>query len=108
MTGSSLELEHGSRQYPLSFTQEWFCSLDQGDNGGAFGVRFVLVCPIRITGAVDIAVLQGALDDVVVRHAPPPPVVGRAPHPPSPPARPPCPVPLEVRDLPPVPGKSRD
>jgi hypothetical protein len=108
MTRSSLELEHGSKRYPLSFTQEWFCSLDQGDNGGAFGARFILVCPIRITGAVDVAVLQGALDDVVVRHELLRTLVVRDADPPYQLVRPPCPVPLEVRDLPPAPGKSRD
>jgi hypothetical protein len=68
MTESSLALDQESKRYPLSFTQEWFITLDQGDDGGAFGRRFFMVCPIRITGSVDLAVLQGALDDVVARH----------------------------------------
>jgi condensation enzyme len=108
MTESSLELEHESKRYPLSFTQEWFCSLDQGDTGGAFGLRFILVCPLRVTGTVDVAVLQGALDDVVVRHELLRTLVVRDADPPYQLVRPPCPVPLEVRDLPPVTGKSRD
>jgi condensation enzyme len=108
MTESSLELEHESKRYPLSFTQEWFCSLDRGDAGGAFGQRFILVCPIRITGSVDVAVLQGALDDVVERHELLRTLVVRDADPPYQLVRPPCPVPLEVRDLPPADGKSRD
>ncbi len=95
-------------RYPLSFTQEWFCLLDQGDAAGAFGVRFILVCPIRIAGPVDIDVLQGALDDVVARHELLRTLVVRDADPPYQLVRPPCSVPLEVRDLPPVAGKSRD
>ncbi len=107
MTQSSLELDQESKRYPLSFTQEWFCALDQGDAGGAFGLRFILVCPIRITGKVDLTVLQGALDDVVARHELLRTIVIRDADPPYQLVRPPCPVPLEVKDLP-VNGKSRD
>jgi len=108
MTESSLEPGHESKRYPLSFTQEWFCSLDQGDAGGAFGLRFIMVCPVRIAGPVDVAVLQRALDDVVARHELLRTLVVRDADPPYQLVRPPCPVPLEVRDLPPVTGKSRD
>jgi hypothetical protein len=108
MTESSLEPDHESKRYPLSFTQEWFCSLDQGDAGGAFGRRFIMVCPVRITGPVDLTVLQGALDDVVGRHELLRTLVVRDADPPYQLVRPPCPVPLEVRDLPPVTGTSRD
>jgi hypothetical protein len=95
-------------RYPLSFTQEWFLTLDQGDEGGAFGRRFLLVCPLRITGHVDLAVLQGALDDVVARHELLRTLVVRDADPPYQMVLPPCQVPLEVRDLPPDPGTSRD
>jgi len=108
MTKSSLELDPESKRYPLSFTQEWFCSLVQGDAGGAFGLRFILVCPIRVTGPVDLAVLQGALDDVVARHELLRTLVVRDTDPPYQLVCPPCSVPLEVKDLPPVTGKSRD
>jgi hypothetical protein len=108
MTESSLALDQESKRYPLSFTQEWFCSLDQGDAGGAFGLRFILVCPVRVTGPVDVAVLQGALDDVVARHELLRTLVVRDADPPYQLVRPPCPVPLEVQDLPPVTGQSRD
>src|SRR6204780_1188314 len=108
MTQSSLAPDQESKRYPLSFTQEWFCSLDQGDAGGAFGPRFILMCPVRITGSVDLAVLQGALDDVVARHELLRTLVIRDADPPYQQVCPPCQVPLEVRDLPPASGTSRD
>jgi hypothetical protein len=108
MTESSLALDQESKRYPLSFTQEWFLTLDQGDAGGTFGPRFILVSAIRITGPVDLAVLQGALDDVVARHELLRTLVIRDADPPYQIVRPPCPVPLEVRDLPPDTGTSRD
>ncbi len=60
--------DQDAKRYPLAFTQEWFVTLDQDEDGGTFSRRFVLVRPLRITGLVDLAVLQGALDDVVARH----------------------------------------
>jgi condensation enzyme len=51
----------------LSFTQQYFHSLDEGDLKGAFGNRFTIVSGVRIAGQVDIPTLQ-ALDDVVKRH----------------------------------------
>ncbi|MGH3201668.1 MAG: condensation domain-containing protein [Streptosporangiaceae bacterium] len=100
--------ESSTARYPLSFTQEWFLTLDQGDDGGTFGPRFMTVCTVRVTGHVDLAVLQGALDDVVARHELLRTVVVRDADPPYQQVFPPCPVPLEVRDLSPVTGTSRD
>jgi condensation enzyme len=108
ITESSPVADQQGQRYPLSFTQEWFLTLDQGDDGGTFGRRFILVSQIRITGPVDLAVLQGALDDVAARHELLRTVVVRDADPPYQRVLPPCPVPLEVRDLPPVTGKSRD
>jgi condensation enzyme len=108
MTESSPAADQQGQRYPLSFTQEWFLTLDQGEDGGTFGRRFILVYPVRITGPVDLAVLQGALDDVVARHELLRTVVVRDADPPYQQVFPPCPVPLEVRDVPPVTGKSRD
>jgi condensation enzyme len=108
MTESALAVEQESKRYPLSFTQEWFVTLDQGDGAGAFGRRFLMVCPVRVTGRVDLAMLQGALDDVVARHELLRTLVIRDADPPYQLVRPPCRVPLEVRELPPAPGKSRD
>ena len=108
MTDTSVALDQEAKRYPLSFTQEWFLTMDQGDDGGPFGGRFVIVSALRITGAVDLAVLQGALDDVVARHELLRTLVIRDADPPYQMVCPPCQVPLEVRGLPPVPGKSRD
>jgi hypothetical protein len=103
-----MALDQESTRYPLSFTQEWFLTLDQGDEGGTFGRRFILVSAIRVAGPVALAILQGALDDVVARHELLRTLVIRDADPPYQVVRPPCPVPLEVRDLPPASGTSRD
>jgi hypothetical protein len=108
MTDTSMAVDQESKRYPLSFTQEWFVSFDQGDDGGPFGRRFVILSALRITGQVDLAVLQGALDDVVARHELLRTLVVRDADPPYQMVCPPCQVPLEVRDVPPVAGKSRD
>jgi condensation enzyme len=108
MAESSLVADQQKQRYPLSFTQEWFLTLDQGDDGGTFGRRFLLIAPLRITGPVDLAVLQGALDDVVARHELLRTVVVRDADQPYQEVFPPCAVPLEVTDMPPAPGKSRD
>src|SRR6202453_4965836 len=108
MTESSLALDQEPEQYPLSFTQEWFVTLDQGDGGGTFGSRFIMFRPLRVTGPVDLAVLQGAPEDAPPRHDLLRPLVVRDAAQPSQLVCPPCPVPLEVTDLPPVAGKSRD
>ncbi|MGD0066625.1 MAG: peptide synthase, partial [Streptosporangiaceae bacterium] len=68
MTDTSVAHDQDSTRYPLSFTQEWFLTMDNGDDGGPFGRRFVIVSALRVTGPVDLAVLRGALDDVVARH----------------------------------------
>src|SRR5579872_4915515 len=106
MTESPLDRE--STRYPLSFTQEWFLTLDQGDDGGTFGPRFMTVAAVRVTGHVDLAVLQDSLNDVVARHELLRTLVVRDADPPYQMVLPPGQVPLEVRDLPPVTGKSRD
>jgi condensation enzyme len=108
MTVTSVARDQESKRYPLSFTQEWFLTMDKGDDGGPFGRRFLIASALRITGPVDLAVLQGALDDVVARHELLRTLVVRDADPPYQLVRPPCPVPLEVRDLPPVTGTSRD
>jgi hypothetical protein len=82
--------------------------MDKGDYNGPFGNRYLIVVVLRITGAVDLAVLQGALDDVVARHELLRTLVVRDADPPYQMVFPPCQVPLEVRNAPPVTGKSRD
>ena len=108
MTESSLAPDQEPARYPLSYTQEWFITLDQGDEGGTFGPRFMIVSALCVTGHVDLAVLQGALDDVVERHELLRTLVIRDADPPYQVVFPPCPVPLEILDVPPVPGASRD
>ncbi len=108
MTETSPAADWQVQRYPLSFTQEWFVTLDQGDDGGTFGPRFMIIYAVRVTGPVDPAVLKGALDDVAGRHELLRTLVVRDADPPYQMVLPPCRVPLEVRDLPPVPGKSRD
>jgi len=108
MTESSAAVDQQSKQYPLSFTQEWFVTLDQGEGGGTFGPRFIMVRAMRVSGPVDVAVLQGSLDDLVARHELLRTLVVRDADPPYQRVLPPCHVPLEVRDLTPGAGKSRD
>jgi hypothetical protein len=108
MTDTSVAHDQESKRYPLSFTQEWFITMDQGDDGGPFGRRFVIVIAARVTGHVDLEVLQGALDDVVARHELLRTLVVRDADPPYQMVCPPCQVPLQVRDLPPVADKTRE
>lgn len=106
MTDTSMAHDQEAKRYPLSFTQEWFLSMDKGDHNGPFGDRYLIVVVLRITGPVDLAVLQGALDDVVARHELLRTLVVRDADPPYQMVLPPCQVPLEVRN-PPAGGKSR-
>jgi hypothetical protein len=108
MTESSVEVVRELGRYPLSFTQEWFLTLDQGDEGGAFGRTFILAYPVRVAGPVDVAVLQGALDDVVARHELLRTVVVRDGDPPYQQVFGPCRVPLEVLDVAAAPGAARE
>jgi condensation enzyme len=107
MTESSLGVDQELARYPLSYTQEWFITLDQGDDGGTFGPRFMTVCALRIAGQVDLTILQGAVDDVAARHELLRTLVIRDADPPYQRVFPPCQVPLEIRDMP-VTDKSRD
>jgi condensation enzyme len=108
MTDTTVAHDQESKRYPLSLIQEFFLTVDKGDDGGPFGRRFMIVSARRITGAVDLAVLQGGLDDVVARHELLRTLVVRDADPPCQQVFPPCRVPLEVRDLAPAAGKSRD
>jgi hypothetical protein len=105
MTDTSLAHVKDAKGYPLSVTQERFVRMDRGDDGGPFGRRYLIVSAVRVTGPVDLAVLQGALDDVVARHELLRTLVVRDADPPYQLVCPPCQVPLEVRDLPPASGQ---
>jgi condensation enzyme len=82
-------------RYPVSYPQELWCA---AEDRGAFGPHFTISAALRISGYVDPAALQEALDDVVERHEILRTVLRREPdgtlyqevHPP-------CPVPLELR-----------
>jgi non-ribosomal peptide synthetase component F len=108
MTDASVAGDREAMRYPLSFTQEWFLSMDKGDHSGPFGDRYLIVVVLRVAGRVDLAVLQGALDDVVARHELLRTLVVRDGDPPYQMVLPPCRVPLEVRDVAPAGGRSRD
>ncbi|MCT9933173.1 condensation domain-containing protein [Planotetraspora sp. A-T 1434] len=58
----------GLDRIPLSANQQFLCAFDRGDEEGPFGPRYTIVCGWRVTGSIDPAVLQEALDDVVARH----------------------------------------
>lgn len=106
MTDSLPAAVQKAQRFPLSLTQEWFLGMDKGDDVGSFGSRFIQTRAVRVTGPVDLAVLQGALDDVVARHEMLRSTIVRDADPPYQLVFPPCQVPLEVRDMPPAPGKS--
>ena len=108
MTDTQVAPGQEPKRYPLSFTQEWFVSFDKGDDGGPFGRRFLIFLAVRVTGHVDLAVLQGAFDDVAARHELLRTVVVRDADPPYQQVFPPCQVPLQVKDLPSATGESRD
>lgn len=73
--------------------------IDDGDDAGAFGPRFIMPCALRITGPLDTTALQDALDDLVVRHEILRTIVIRDATPPYQRVRPPSPVPLHIHDL---------
>jgi condensation enzyme len=93
---------------PLSYPQELWLSGDQGDEAGFFSRRFVMATALRITGRIEIAALQWALDRVVERHEVLRTVIQRDARPQVQVIKAPCAVPLRVRDLPPARGTSRD
>lgn len=106
--GGAAEPHPGGGRFPLSFPQELWRSGDQGDQAGFFGAGFTMADAWRVSGRVDIAALQGALDDLVRRHEILRTVVVRDAEPPYQEVRPARPVPLRVRDVPVPPGAGRD
>jgi hypothetical protein len=80
---------------PVSSQQLLWCA----KTSNAFSPRFVIFVTLRITGHIDTAALQAALNDVVARHEALRTIVVRDADPPYQLVRPPMPVPLEVREL---------
>ncbi|MFH8385290.1 condensation domain-containing protein [Kitasatospora sp. NPDC018058] len=87
------------QRIPLSYNQEFLRAFDKGEIDGAFGHRHTLVCGWRVTGEVDTAALQGALDDLVARHEVLRTAVAADADGGFQEIHPACPVDLEVRDL---------
>jgi condensation enzyme len=98
----------GTGRFPLSYSQEVLCARDEGESSGSFGPRHILVNGWRLAGKVDPGTLAGALNDVVVRHEILRTTVVRDASPRYQEIHPPAPVPLLVREVPPVAGKSAD
>ncbi|MEV6648029.1 condensation domain-containing protein [Amycolatopsis sp. NPDC051371] len=53
---------------PLSTNLDMLCMFDKGDQDGSFGPRHLVILSWRLSGELDLATFQGAVDDVVVRH----------------------------------------
>jgi hypothetical protein len=105
MTQTSQQPADTANRFPLSETQEFWC---ERAAVGSFGPRFLVTKGFRITGHVDVEALQGALNDVVERHELLRTIVVHEADPHYQQVYPPCPVPLEVRELAPDAERSRD
>ncbi|MEU8266651.1 condensation domain-containing protein, partial [Sphaerisporangium sp. NPDC049002] len=57
-----------TERIPLSFNQEFLFNFDRGEEEGPFGPKYNIVCGWRVSGKIEDAILQDALNDVVVRH----------------------------------------
>jgi condensation enzyme len=84
---------------PLSFSQDFMCMFDQGDDQGPFGPRYHIAVGWRVRGAIDVDVLHGALDDVVARNEVLRTMLVRGEGPRSQIIHPPSRTELDVRDL---------
>jgi len=96
------------KEFALSYNQEFFCQLDQGDHRGAFGDRHTLVGGWRLAGKLDVPNLQAALDDLVRRHEVLRTSIARQARPPYQLVYPAMPVSLEIRQLPESADRNRD
>jgi len=94
--------------FPLSFNQEFFCDLDEGETAGAFSDRHTLVSGWRLSGPLDVEALQFALDELVRRHEILRTEIRRDVQPRLQVVHPPSPAPLDVRELMPSAGQSRE
>jgi hypothetical protein len=104
MTEPSQQLLGAPNRFPLSYPQR--AGYEVGP--GALNPRFIMTMGFRITGYVDTAMLQAALNDVVERHELLRTTVVFDVESPYQQVHPASPVPLEVRDLPPDCDRSRE
>ncbi|MEU1228916.1 condensation domain-containing protein [Streptomyces sp. NPDC005828] len=99
ITAAPPEANGRDQRIPLSYNQEFLRAFDKGETDGAFGHRHTLVCGWRVSGEIDLAALQRALDDVVDRHEVLRTALLSDEEGGHQAVRPASPVPLEVRDL---------
>src|SRR5262245_51861212 len=105
MSGVPEVQESHAGRFPLSSNQRlWWAH----NATAAFGPRFVVARSLRVSGQVNALALQAALDDVAARHEILRTVVVRDADPPYQRIHRPSPVPLRVRAVPHVAGRSRD
>ncbi|MGW3959556.1 condensation domain-containing protein [Amycolatopsis sp. NPDC005003] len=105
MPATSPRFEDDPEYFPISAQQELWCA---GAGAGSFGPRFIVSTGLRISGHLDVAALQQALNDLVGRHEVLRTVIDRDSTPPRQRVHPPTPVPLEVREPGPDAGRSAD
>lgn len=67
-TERQLPASDGTQRRQLSASQTFMCTFDRGDDIGAFGPRNIVTAGWRLTGRLELATLQLALDDVAARH----------------------------------------
>lgn len=68
MTPADTMIGPAASRAQLSWSQELLCALDRGDTAGPLSQWYTITYGLRLTGPVDTAALQGALNDVVARH----------------------------------------
>lgn len=105
MTASAARVSRQAqtRRHPVTYTQRFFLGMDEGEHRGAFGDRHLAVTAWRVWGAIDIGLLQSALDGLVARHEVLRTLVHRDPHDPHQlvfEAAPPVPLHVETHDVP--------
>jgi hypothetical protein len=95
--------ERSPKRLPLSHAQDMWCQ-----DSGAFDPRFTITKAMRITGQLDEAALQEALNDVVARHEVLRTLIVRDAEQRYQQVEPPSPVPLVLQRLPLPTGPARD
>lgn len=107
-SGNAAGLTADGVRYPLSANLELLCMFDKGDEQGALGPRHLMITGWRVTGPVSEDRLTAALDAVVARHEMLRTTVARGGTGQYQEVHPPAPAELDVIDLPPDNGRSRE